>query len=875
MKKKYVYSFKEGNKNMKQTLGGKGANLCEMTNIGLPVPQGFVISTEACGDYYANNKKISEEIYNQIFSKLYELEKETGKNFGKNTNPLLVSVRSGAKISMPGMMDTVLNLGLNNEVVRALTAESSNKRFALDSYRRFIQMYSDVVAGIPKTKFDKILNSVKEKESITDDSNLSISNLEEIIELYKKRYKKAVGKDFPQDPKEQLINAVNAVFESWNNPRAILYREENNIDHRLGTAVTVQSMVYGNMGNDCGTGVAFTRDPANGEKILFGEFLMNAQGEDVVAGIRTPIAIEEMKNTNYNLYSNLKDISIKLENHYRDMQDIEFTIEKGKLYILQTRNGKRTAHAAIKIAVDMVSENIITKEEALMSIDPKAISQILHPRFSRKSLKNAKVITKGLNASPGAASGKIYFSAKDALNAAEEGEKVILVRLETSPDDLDGMIKSEGILTARGGRTSHAAVIARGMGKCCVAGASDLVISAKSKMFTVEGRIYKEGDEISLDGSSGFVYEGSVKTVKPKPSEDYLKIMKWADNTRRLKIRTNADTVIDAKTAMSFGAEGIGLTRTEHMFFDEKRISSVRKMILARTKKERKSALREILPYQKEDFKNIFEVMGEKPVTIRLLDPPLHEFLPESTKDIKNLAKSLKMEFETVRYNIRSLHEFNPMLGHRGCRLAVTYPEIAIMQTKAIIEAAIEVKNEKGFNIQPEIMIPLVGEINELRYIENFVRKTADKIIKKSGIKLNYLYGTMIEVPRAALLAEKIATSAQFFSFGTNDLTQMTYGFSRDDASRFIKHYLERDIFEKDPFVSIDTQGVGLLMKMATEKGRSTRKDIKLGICGEHAGDPSTIEFCEKIGLDYVSCSPYRVPVARLAAARAAIINKE
>ncbi|PID82319.1 MAG: pyruvate, phosphate dikinase [Clostridiales bacterium] len=875
MREKFVYSFSEGNKEMKDLLGGKGANLAEMSHIGLPVPQGFTLTTAACNNYYEVGEKLSDSVKEEVFEKLAELERITRKNFGGSTNPLLVSVRSGAKISMPGMMDTVLNLGLNDEVIKALSNESGNPRFVLDSYRRFIQMFSDVVVEIPKAKFERVLDEIKESKGVSNDTELTEEDLKEVVDRFKKEYMDSTGEEFPQDPREQLIRAITAVFRSWNNSRAILYRKENDIPHSLGTAVNVQSMVYGNMGNDSGTGVAFTRNPATGEKELFGEFLMNAQGEDVVAGIRTPMSINQMNEINEDLYKEFTKICEVLEDHYKDMQDIEFTIEKGNLYILQTRNGKRTAQAALRVAVDMVSEGRIDKETAIMRIEPKQLDQLLHPTFDPNALKEAKVITKGLSASPGAASGQVYFTAREAAEAVEDGKKAVLVRLETSPEDLEGMIKAEGILTARGGRTSHAAVVARGMGKCCVAGAGEMNINEEEKFFTVNGNRYNEGDIISIDGSTGFVYEGKVKTVTPELSGDFAKLMDWSDEVRTLGVRTNADTPQDAAQAVAFGAEGIGLTRTEHMFFEESRIMSVREMIVAKTEEDRKVALDKLLPYQKEDFIGIFEAMEDRPVTIRLLDPPLHEFLPHTEIEIRSLAENLKINVSELKSHIDALHEFNPMLGHRGCRLAVTYPEIAVMQTRAIIEAAIHVKKEKGIDVHPEIMIPLVGEKAELEYIEKFVRETADKCIADSGIELNYMYGTMIEVPRGALTADEIAKTAQFFSFGTNDLTQMTYGFSRDDSGKFIKDYLAKDLFEKDPFVTLDQKGVGALIKIAAEKGRSARPDLKLGICGEHGGDPATIAFCHKVGLNYVSCSPFRVPIARLAAARAEIESRK
>ena len=872
--KQYVYSFKEGNKDMKDLLGGKGANLAEMTNIGLPVPQGFTVTTEACNEYYAHGKQIWPELREEIFAKMAELEQETGKTFGGQSNPLLVSVRSGAKFSMPGMMDTVLNLGLNDESVETLSQESGNRRFVLDSYRRFIMMFADVVMEIPKSYFEGVFEEIKQAKGVDEDTHLTAEDLQEVVDRFKEIYKKADGHDFPQDPKEQLIEAVTAVFRSWDNERARIYRNTYHIPHDLGTAVNVQAMVFGNMGDDCGTGVAFTRDPATGENVMLGEFLMNAQGEDVVAGIRTPLSIEHLNDINPEIYQEFMDLSEKLEHHYRDMQDIEFTIEKGKLYILQTRNGKRTAAAALRVAVELEEAGLIDKNEAIMRIEPDQLDQLLHPNFDPDALAKAPVIAKGLAASPGAASGKVYFTAESATEAAQRGEKVILVRTETSPEDIEGMINAQGILTARGGRTSHAAVVARGMGKCCVAGAESIRVFEDKKFFRVNEREFKEGVEISLDGSTGLVYEGSIATVAPELSGHFGKLMGWADEVRRLGIRTNADTPHDARQAIEFGAEGIGLTRTEHMFFDENRISAVREMITATSEEARRKALDKILPFQKDDFVGIFEAMEHRPVTIRLLDPPLHEFLPQSEKDIRDLAATMGLSYEELKGTVDSLHEFNPMLGHRGCRLAVTYPEIAEMQTRAIIEAAIQVKKDKGIDVHPEIMIPLVGIAEELVYIEEFVRATADKLIADSGIELNYLYGTMIEVPRGAITADEVAKNAEFFSFGTNDLTQMTYGFSRDDAAQIIEDYLAKGIFEYDPFVTIDREGVGYLVKKAVDLGRQTRPDIKLGICGEHGGDPKTIHFCHEVGLNYVSCSPFRVPIARLAAAQAALIEE-
>jgi pyruvate, orthophosphate dikinase len=872
--KKYVYNFKEGKASMKDLLGGKGANLAEMSNIGLPVPPGFTITTEACNEYYNQNEQIWGGLNDEIFAELKELEAATGKTFGGGSNPLLVSVRSGAKFSMPGMMDTILNLGLNDEVVETVKNSTGNERFAMDSYRRFIQMFSDVVMEIPKPKFEKILDAIKEEKHVKYDTDLTASDLKEVVERFKGLYKQEKGESFPQNPREQLLHSVTAVFRSWNNERAIIYRAMNNIPGNLGTAVNIQSMVFGNMGNDCGTGVAFTRNPSTGERKLYGEFLMNAQGEDVVAGVRTPQTIDKLGEINKEVYDQFVSVANLLEDHYRDMQDIEFTIEKGKLFMLQTRNGKRTAGATLRVAVELVEEGKISKEEAVMRVDPAQLDQLLHPNFDTEALKKATSIAKGLPASPGAASGKVYFTAAAAVAAAKNGEKVVLVRQETSPEDIEGMIESQGILTARGGMTSHAAVVARGMGKCCVAGCEDIKVNEDAKQFSIGSKIYNEGDLISINGSTGHVYEGVIATKTPEMSGHFGTLMAWADDMRKLKVRTNADTPKDAQQAVKFGAEGIGLCRTEHMFFDEDRIPAVREMIISETLEERKVALVKLLPMQREDFIGIFEAMEARPVTIRLLDPPLHEFLPHSDEDIKELAKTMGIKFETLKERVESLHEFNPMLGHRGCRLAVTYPELAEMQARAIIEAAVHVKKNKGIDVHPEIMIPLVGDVRELTYIEKIVRETADKIIAESGIKLEYMYGTMIEVPRGAVTADEIAKSAEFFSFGTNDLTQMTYGFSRDDAGKFIKEYLNKGIFEQDPFQTLDQNGVGKLIKMAVELGRSVRPGIKLGICGEHGGDPASIEFCHKAGLNYVSCSPFRVPIARLAAAQANIKDK-
>ena len=869
---KYVYAFNEGKKEMKNLLGGKGANLAEMTNIGMPVPNGFTITTEACTKYYEDGKTISHEIEEEIFSKLEELENKTGKKIGDMNNPLLVSVRSGARASMPGMMDTVLNLGLNDKLAEGFANATNNKRFAYDSYRRFIQMFADVVKGYPKSSFERYFDKIKEEKGVKNDLELTADDMVEVTMKFKENYKELAGEEFPQDPKVQLLEAVKAVFRSWMNERAIVYRRLNDIPSDWGTAVNVQEMVYGNRGNDCGTGVAFTRNPATGEKKLYGEYLINAQGEDVVAGIRTPEPISKLESDMPEVYNQFVKIANMLENHYKDMQDMEFTIENGKLFMLQTRNGKRTAQAALKIAVDLVSEGMITKEEALLKVEPKQLDQLLHKTFDSEALKNGKVIAKGLAASPGAATGRIYFTAKDVVNAKENGVKdTLLVRLETSPEDIEGMNSANGILTVRGGMTSHAAVVARGMGRCCVCGCGELIINEDNKTITTkDGTVYKEGDYMSLDGSTGNVYGEEIKTVEPEISGDFETFMNWADAVRKLKVRTNADTPRDAKQARKFGAEGIGLCRTEHMFFEEDRIFNFRKMIAAETVSQREEALEKILPYQRGDFEELFRAMAPYSVTIRYLDPPLHEFLPHTDEEIKPLAESLGMTFEALKERVESLKEFNPMMGHRGCRLAVTYPEIAKMQTKAVIEAAINV-NKEGLNVEPEIMIPLVGEVKELKYVKNIVCETADEIIKNSGVNLKYKVGTMIEIPRAALTADEIAKEAEFFSFGTNDLTQMTYGFSRDDASKFLKDYYDKQIFESDPFAKLDQVGVGKLVKMAVELGKQTRPDIHLGICGEHGGEPSSVEFCHKVGLDYVSCSPFRVPLARLASAQAAI----
>jgi len=869
---KYVYLFSEGNASMRNLLGGKGANLAEMTGLGLPVPRGFTVTTEACTRYYQDGEVIAKEIEDEIYEKLKTTEEIVGKKFGDPNNPLLVSVRSGARASMPGMMDTILNLGLNDIVVEGLAKLTNNERFAYDSYRRFIQMFSDVVMEIEKSKFEKILDAVKEENRAVHDTDLTADNLKEVVKRYKELFKKEKGFEFPQDAKVQLMEAVKAVFRSWNNQRAVVYRRLNDIPSDWGTAVNVQEMVYGNMGNDSGTGVAFTRNPSTGEKKLYGEFLMNAQGEDVVAGIRTPQSIESLKEINPEAYNQFLEIAEKLEKHYRDMQDMEFTIERGKLFMLQTRNGKRTATAALKIAVDLVNEGMITKEEAIMKVDPKQLDALLHPNFEPNALKKAVPVAKGLPASPGAATGKIYFTAEDAVNAYKSGEKdVVLVRLETSPEDIEGMHVSKGILTGRGGMTSHAAVVARGMGTCCVAGCSEIKINEEEKYFIDKnGKKYVEGDWISLDGSTGNVYGERLPTVEPEMTGDFATLMGWADELRTLKVRTNADTPADAAQAIKFGAEGIGLCRTEHMFFDADRIPAMREMIVARTEEQRRKALDKLLPMQRADFEGLFREMKGYPVTIRFLNPPLHEFLPQADDDIACLAEEMGITFKELKGIVQELHEFNPMMGHRGCRLAVSYPEIAEMQTRAVIEAAINV-NKEGMNVIPEIMIPLVGDVKELKYVKDVVVKTANEIIEKAGVNLTYKVGTMIEIPRAALTADEIAKEAEFFSFGTNDLTQMTFGFSRDDAGKFLEEYYNKKIYESDPFAKLDQTGVGKLVEMAAKLGRQTRPDIKLGICGEHGGDPSSVEFCHKVGLDYVSCSPFRVPIARLAAAQAAV----
>ena len=868
---KFVYDFTEGNKDMKNILGGKGANLAEMISIGLPVPMGFTVTTEACNKYYVDNETISLDVETEIFEHIKSLENKTLKYFGNPENPLLVSVRSGARASMPGMMDTILNLGLNDSVVEGLCKITNNKRFAYDSYRRFIQMFADVVKGYPKSSFERLLDEIKNEKKAKFDTDLNAEDMVEVTDKFKQLYKSIANEDFPQDPKKQLIEAVTAVFRSWNNERAKIYRKMNDIPSSWGTAVNVQEMVYGNMGNDCGTGVAFTRNPATGENKLYGEYLINAQGEDVVAGIRTPQPISTLKEVMPEIYLQFEKIAKILEQHYRDMQDMEFTIEKGKLYMLQTRNGKRTATAAIKIAVDLVKEQMISKEEALLKVEPKQLEQLLHPNFDMEDLKSAKAIATGLAASPGAGTGKIYFDAKDISLAKKRGEDTILVRLETSPEDIQGMNDANGILTIRGGMTSHAAVVARGMGRCCICGCGDININEELKTITTkDGQTFKEGDYISLDGTTGIVYGKQIKTVDPEISGDFETFMSWADEVRKLKIRANADTPKDDLQAYKFGAEGIGLCRTEHMFFEKERIFNFRKMICADNLESREEALENILPYQRSDFEGLFRTMKGLPVVIRYLDPPLHEFLPHTDEEITMLAKSLNMSFEALKNRVTSLKEFNPMMGHRGCRLAVTYPEIARMQTRAVIEAAINVKKE-GINVTPEIMIPLIGDINEFKYVKNIVCEVADNIIKEANVDLKYEVGTMIEIPRAAITADKIATESEFFSFGTNDLTQLTYGFSRDDASKFLNDYYDKKIFENDPFEKIDQEGVGELVKIAVEKGRSVRPNISLGICGEHAGETSSIEFCNRVGLDYVSCSPFRVPTARLAAAWAVI----
>ena len=872
MSKKYCYLFTEGNAKMRELLGGKGANLAEMTNIGLPVPQGFTITTEACTQYYEDGRQINDEIMAEIMEYIEKMEKITGKKFGDHENPLLVSVRSGARASMPGMMDTILNLGLNEDVVAVIAAKSNNPRWAWDCYRRFIQMYSDVVMEVGKKYFEQLIDAMKEKKGVTQDVELDANDLKELAMQFKAEYKAKIGEDFPTDPKEQLIGAIKAVFRSWDNPRANVYRRDNDIPYSWGTAVNVQSMAFGNMGDDCGTGVAFTRDPATGAKKLMGEFLTNAQGEDVVAGVRTPMPIAEMAEKFPEAYDEFVKVCGILEDHYRDMQDMEFTVEHGKLYMLQCRNGKRTAPAALKIACDLVDEGMISEQQAVAMIDPRNLDTLLHPQFDPKALKSTEPVGKALPASPGAACGKIVFNAEDAKEWAARGEKVVLVRLETSPEDIEGMKAAQGILTVRGGMTSHAAVVARGMGKCCVSGCGAIVMDEENKQFTLAGKTYHEGDWLSLDGSTGNIYDGAMPTVDASVGGDFGRIMSWADKYRRLKVRTNADTPHDAAKARELGAEGIGLCRTEHMFFEGDRIAAIREMICSDTVEQREKALAKLLPMQQGDFEGIYEAMEGCPVTIRFLDPPLHEFVPTEEADIELLAKDMNKSVAEIKAIIASLHEFNPMMGHRGCRLAVTFPEIAVMQTRAVIRAAINVqKKHPEWKMEPEIMIPLVGEVKELKYVKDVVVKTADEELANAGMKMKYLVGTMIEIPRAALTADQIATEAEFFSFGTNDLTQMTFGFSRDDAGKFLGAYYDKKIYESDPFAKLDQIGVGKLVKMAAKLGRETRPELHLGICGEHGGDPSSVEFCHKVGLDYVSCSPFRVPIARLAAAQAAI----
>ena len=877
MSKKYVYLFKEGNADMRELLGGKGANLAEMTNLGLPIPQGFTVTTEACTEYYNDGKKINEEIQEQIFAALKKLEEMQGKKFGDNNDPLLVSVRSGARASMPGMMDTILNLGLNDVAVEGFAAKTGNPRFAYDSYRRFIQMYSDVVMEVPKSFFEKIIDEVKEAKGVHYDTELTVDDLKELVKRFKEVYKNAMnGEEFPQDPTEQLMGAVKAVFRSWDNPRAIVYRRMNDIPGDWGTAVNVQAMVFGNMGETSGTGVAFTRNPSTGEKGIYGEYLINAQGEDVVAGVRTPQPITKLAEDLPECYKEFMEIANKLENHYRDMQDMEFTIQEGKLYFLQTRNGKRTAPAAIQIACDLVDEGMITKEEAVLRIEAKSLDQLLHPTFDKDSLKEGEVIGEALPASPGAAAGKVVFTAEEAkeLGKGGKGERVVLVRLETTPEDIEGMVAAQGILTVRGGMTSHAAVVARGMGTCCVSGCGDIKMNEEAEEFELGGYTFHKGDFISLDGTTGKIYKGDIKTVEASVSGNFGRIMGWADEFRTLKVRTNADNPRDTKNAVNLGAEGIGLCRTEHMFFEEDRIPKIRKMILSETVEAREAALNELIPFQKGDFKAMYKELKGLPMTVRYLDPPLHEFLPTAEEDIIALAKDMGVTVEHLKEKCAELHEFNPMMGHRGCRLAVTYPEIARMQTRALMEAAIEVKEEDGYDIVPEIMIPLVGEKKELKFVKDIVVETAEKVKAEKGSDMEYHIGTMIEIPRAALTADEIAEEAEFFSFGTNDLTQMTFGFSRDDAGKFLDSYYKAKIYESDPFAKLDQDGVGKLVKMAAEKGRATRPNIKLGICGEHGGEPSSVEFCHNVGLNYVSCSPFRVPIARLAAAQAALKNK-
>ncbi|MBU3804124.1 MAG: pyruvate, phosphate dikinase [Candidatus Cellulosilyticum pullistercoris] len=874
MSKQWVYMFQEAEAGNKNLLGGKGANLADMTQLGLPIPHGFIVTTEACIEYYANNGLLSDEMKEQIKGCLGKLEDLAGKKFGNNENPLLLSVRSGARVSMPGMMDTVLNLGLNDKAVEGLANKTGNVRFAYDSYRRFIQMFSDVVMEIPKSYFEKIIDAMKEEKGVQLDTELDADDLKEMVLKFKALYKKEKGVDFPQEPEYQLMESIKAVFRSWMNPRAIVYRRMNDYPSDWGTAVNVQMMVFGNMGNNSGTGVAFTRNPATGENKIYGEYLINAQGEDVVAGVRTPNPISQLEQDMPEVYAEFTEIYKKLENHYCDMQDMEFTVEEGKLFFLQTRSGKRTAQAALKIAVDLVAEGKMTEETAICRIDPKQLDQLLHPTFDAKALKAAQVIGNALPASPGAAAGKVYFTAEDAKNAVARGERVILVRLETSPEDIEGMAVAQGILTVRGGMTSHAAVVARGMGTCCVSGCGEIQIDEESKCFTLAGITYHEGDYISLDGSTGNIYGEEIATVEPEITGDFETLMGWADKVRVLKVRTNADTPKDAINAVKLGAEGIGLCRTEHMFFEEDRIMKIRKMIVSKTEEKRREALKALLPFQKGDFIGLYEAMEGKPVTIRLLDPPLHEFVPHTNEEIHDLAKEMGIDYEELKSTIEGLKEFNPMMGHRGCRLAVTYPEIAEMQTRAIIEAAIQVKKEKGYDIEPEIMIPLIGEKKELKWVKSVVAKTADEVIQEAGIEMIYHVGAMIEIPRAALTADEIAEEAEFFSFGTNDLTQMTFGFSRDDAGKFLPAYYHTNIYESDPFGRLDQTGVGQLLQMTVEKGRKTRPNIKIGICGEHGGDPSSIDFCHRVGLNYVSCSPFRIPIARLAAAQAAINNR-
>ena len=873
--KKWVYKFNEGNAQMRELLGGKGANLAEMTNLGLPIPMGFTITTEACTDYYKSGRKISNEIKLQIFEALRWLEKENGKKFGDNNDPLLVSVRSGARVSMPGMMDTILNLGMNDISVKGFAQKTNNPRFAYDSYRRFIQMFSDVVMEVPKSKFEKIIDEIKEQKGVKFDIDLDVNDMKKLIKRFKALYKETIGQDFPQDPDVQLMEAVKAVFRSWDNPRANVYRRMNDIPGDWGTAVNIQTMVFGNMGKTSGTGVAFTRNPATGAKGIYGEYLIDAQGEDVVAGVRTPQPISKLEEDMPGCYSEFINLAHKLESHYRDMQDMEFTIQEGKLFFLQTRNGKRTAEAAINIACDLVEEGMITPEEALLRIEAKSLDQLLHPTFDAKALKEGKVIGHALPASPGSAAGKVYFTAEDAKNAAAKGERVILVRLETSPEDIEGMHAAEGILTARGGMTSHAAVVARGMGTCCVSGCNDLKVNEEEKEFELNGTVYHEGDYISLDGSTGTIYEGDIPTVEAQISGNFGCIMRWADQFRKMKVRTNADTPADAENAVRLGAEGIGLCRTEHMFFEAERIPKFRRMILSDTVEQREAALAELLPYQREDFIGMYKALRGRPMTVRFLDPPLHEFLPKTEAEMRELGDSMGLTYEEVKARCDAMHEFNPMMGLRGCRLSVIYPEISRMQTRAVIEAAIAVKKEMNYDIVPEIMVPLTGERKELLFVKNIIVETAEQVMKEQGYFLNYQVGTMIEIPRAALTADDVAKEADFFSFGTNDLTQMTFGFSRDDAGKFLESYYDQKIYEFDPFSKLDQTGVGQLMQMAVKKGRQENPMLHCGICGEHGGDPSSVAFCQELGLDYVSCSPFRVPIARLAAAQAAINLKK